>query len=446
LFLAPLSAFLSATPADWAASCTKAVPVLSWLSRRPRFRPLAQWERDQYVVVLTVALAHVAFDLTQPFIPLYVRDLGITDLADAAFWSGIVVGTGPLCGSLMGPFWGALADKYGRKPMVLRAMIMIGIMQVAIAFVPDVYWLVGLRVIMGIFAGFTPMAMALAISLGPREKMAHAIGMVQAAQFLPLAIGPTIGGVISDLYGLRVNFMLTGVILIVPALLLYLLVKETGYGASAEKRGAGATSGQISVWTILALPGFAAAMAILFLSRFTDRMLPPILPLYLVELNTPTAQLATITGFVVASGAVAAACSSMLYGRWARPENTCRLLIAALAGGAIFSVMIAFVGGWVEVTLLRIMLGLLAGGAMSLAYTLGAHMAPSSRSGVTLSMLSSCGQLGGATAPMLAGLIGQIGLVYVFIANGAAYLLALVLTALPTMSRAPEPEPNPQIP
>jgi MFS family permease len=175
-------------------------------------------------------------------------------------------------------------------------------------------------------------------------------------------------------------------------------------------------------------------------------MLPPILPLYLVELNTPTAQLATITGFVVASGAVAAACSSMLYGRWARPENTRRLLIAALGGGALFSVLIAFVGGWIEVTVLRILLGLLAGGAMSLAYTLGAHMAPSSRSGVTLSMLSSCGQLGGATAPMLAGVIGQIGLVYVFIANGAAYLLALILTALPTMSRAaqPEPEPDPQ--
>src|SRR4051794_31215387 len=191
--------------------------MLSWLTRRPRFRPLEPWQRDQAVVVATVALSHIAFDLTQPFIPLYVRgELGVTDLAEAAFWSGLVVGTGPLMGSLMGPLWGIVADRYGRKPMVLRALIMIGIMQIAIAFAPDVRVLLGLRVIMGLFAGFTPMAMALAISVSPREKMAQAIGMVQAAQFLPLAIGPTIGGVISDIFGLRANFILPGIILLVP--------------------------------------------------------------------------------------------------------------------------------------------------------------------------------------------------------------------------------------
>ena len=105
----------------------------SWLTRRPRFAPLEPWQRDQYVVVATVALAHVAFDLTQPFIPLYVRELGVTDLTEAAFWSGLVVGMGPLMGAIMGPVWGAVADRYGRKMMVLRALIMIGIMQIAIA-------------------------------------------------------------------------------------------------------------------------------------------------------------------------------------------------------------------------------------------------------------------------------------------------------------------------
>jgi DHA1 family multidrug resistance protein-like MFS transporter len=212
--------------------------VLSWLTRRPRFRPLEPWQRDQYVVILTVALAHIAFDLTQPFIPLYVRELGVTDIADAAFWSGIIVGLGPLGSGLMGPVWGAMADRVGRKPMVLRAMIMIGIMQVAIAFAPDVYWLLGLRVVMGLFAGFTPMVMALAISVSPREKMAQAIGMVQAATFLPLAIGPTIGGMISDACGLRTNFILTGILLLIPTALLFFMVKEPGFGGTTSKKSA----------------------------------------------------------------------------------------------------------------------------------------------------------------------------------------------------------------
>jgi DHA1 family multidrug resistance protein-like MFS transporter len=415
--------------------------VLSWLTRRPRFRPLEPWQRDQYAVVATVALAHIAFDLTQPFIPLYVLELGVTDLADAAFWSGLIVGTGPLGSGLMGPVWGAMADRYGRKPMVLRAMIMIGIMQVAIAFAPNVQVLLGLRVVMGLFAGFTPMVMALAISVSPRDKMAQTIGMVQAATFLPLAIGPTIGGVISDIFGLRTNFILTGILLLIPAALLFFMVNEPGFGGSASKRGA-ETGPRGSVLALLAIPGFAAGVGIMFLARFTDRALPPILPLYLIELNTPSAQLATITGFVVASGAVAAACSSMLYGRWARPERTRRLLLIALAGGAAFSAVLAMAGSWPEVVVVRILLGLLAGGTMSLAYTMGARLAPASQSGLTLSMLSSGGQLGGALSPMMAGLISQISLSVALLANAGAYLIALGLAALPAIGRAPAPEPE----
>jgi MFS transporter, DHA1 family, multidrug resistance protein len=419
--------------------------MLSWLTGRPRFGPLEPWQRDQYVVVSTVALAHIAFDLTQPFIPLYVRELGVTDLADAAFWSGIIVGTGPLGSGLMGPVWGAMADRYGRKPMVLRAMIMIGMMQVAMAFAPNVQVLLALRVIMGLFAGFTPMVMALAVSVSPREKMAQAIGMVQAATFLPLAIGPTIGGVISDTLGLRTNFVLTGILLLIPSALLYFMVKEPGFSGETAKRSTEAGP-RGSMLALLAMPGFAAGVGIMFLARFTDRALPPILPLYLIELNTPTTQLATITGFVVACGAVAAACSSMLYGRWARPERTRRLLLIALTGGAVFSALLAMVSNWMEVVVVRVILGLLAGGTMSLAYTMGARLAPTTHTGLTLSMLSSGGQLGGALSPMMAGLIGQFSLVYALVANAGAYLLAIALAALPATGRAPAPaeEPEPE--
>jgi MFS transporter, DHA1 family, multidrug resistance protein len=318
---------------------------------------------------------------------------------------------------------------------------MIGMMQFAAAFVPDVYWLLAVRVVMGLFAGFTPMVMALAISLGPRERMSHAIGMVQAATFLPLAIGPNIGGLISDTFGLRTNFMLTGVILLVPAVVLHFMVKETGYDSPADKHAADEGGERPSVLGVLMLPGFVAALVILFVARFTDRTLPP----YLIELDTPSGQLATITGIVVACGAVAAACSSMFYGRWAQPENTRKLLLMALAGGTIFSGLIALAANWPQVLVLRLCLGLLAGGTMSLAFTMGARLAPPSRSGVTLSMLSSCGQLGGASAPMLAGLIGQLSLRSVFLTTGAAYLVALATAALPMLGRATAHEAEPEV-
>ncbi len=414
----------------------------SHLARRPRFGPLEPWQRDQYLVVLTVALAQFGSDLSQPFLPLYVRELGVIDLHDAAFWSGLVVGVAPLSSGLMGPFWGTMADRFGRKAMVLRALVLISLMQFAMAFVPDVHWLLALRFLHGVIAGFTPMAMALAISIGPREKMANAIGLVQAAGFLPTAIGPTIGGVLSDAFGLRLNFILTGLLMIVPAVFLYFVVKEGTYsGASDEPAGSAGTAettarGRVSLFRLLLLPGFATALAILFMTRFTEKALVPILPLYMIEVNTPSAQLATITGFVVASGAVAAGGSSMFYGRWARPENTRVLLLIALACGAACSALLAFAGDWIQVAVLRLILGLLAGGTASLGFAYGLRLAPPGRSAATLAILASGGQFGSALSGVLVGVVSQAGLYVAFLANAGAYLVAVALTALPARDAA----------
>jgi MFS transporter, DHA1 family, multidrug resistance protein len=403
-----------------------------WLPRPPRFRPLEPWQRNQYAVVLSVALAFGAFELTQPFMPLYIRELGASDLADAAFWSGLISGVAPLCAAVMGPYWGSLADRYGRKPMVLRALVFISVLQLASAFVPNVQWLLVTRILMGLSAGFTAMAMALAIAVSPRERMAQAIGLVQAAQIAPAAIGPLIGGLLVDTFGLRTSLMLTGLMLIVPSCLLGFMVKESFERPPAERSSSKAKGASGSIFALILIPGFAAALAILFVARFSDRALAPILPLYLVELDTPTAQLATITGVVVAAGALAATCSSVVYGRWERPENTRRLLIIALAGGALFSALLALAGSWTEVVVLRALLGLLAGGTISLAYTMGARLAPSDRSSVTLSVLASCGMLGSAIAPITAGVISQASLRAVFLMMAAVYLIAVGLAAFPT--------------
>jgi DHA1 family multidrug resistance protein-like MFS transporter len=414
--------------------------VPSWLSSRPRLRPLEPWQRNQYVVVLAVALAFGAFELTQPFMPLYIRELGAEDLAEAAFWSGLVSGVAPLCAAVMGPFWGSLADRYGRKPMVLRALLFISVMQFATAFVPNVQWLLVTRILMGLFAGFTAMAMALAIAVSPRDRMASAIGLVQAAQIAPAAIGPLIGGLLTDTFGLRTSLMLTGLMLIVPTALLGFLVQESFEPPPADRSTARTRGTRGSILALLVLPGFATALAILFVARFSDRALAPILPLYLIELQTPSAQLATITGLVVAAGAIAATCSSILYGRWSSPENTRRLLVIALIGGACCAALLGLAGGWPEVVVMRVLLGLLAGGTISLAYTMGARLAPSERSSLSLSVLASCGMLGSAFSPILAGLISQASLRIVFFAVAAAYLIAAGLALLPRLVGARIPD------
>jgi DHA1 family multidrug resistance protein-like MFS transporter len=393
--------------------------------------------------VLTVALAQVGFDLTQPFVPLFVRSLNVRDVAEAALWSGLIVGIGPMSSALTGPIWGALADRYGRKPMVIRALIALGAMNILQSAAPTVEWLFGIRFAMGLLGGFVPMAMALAVSLGPRERIGEAVGLVQAAQLLPTAIGPAIGGVLSDHLGLRTNFVLTGAFLLLPIALVVFLVRETPYGDQGVNPRARRQPPQGSAWSLFAIPGFAAALATLFLTRLSDRALPPILPLYLVVLETPDAQLATITGLVVSIGAVSAAVSSIIVGRLSRARSPRTLLLLALAGGALCSAPLAFAESWQQVLGLRFLLGLVAGGSIGMAYTLGARLAPEGRSGLTLSVLASCGTIGASSSPMLAGLLGQfVNLHSVFLANSGLYVLALGLTALLTRASRHADEPN----
>ena len=188
--------------------------------------------------------------------------------------------------------------------------------------------------------------------------------------------------------------------------------------------------------SLLLVPGFAVAIAILFLARFTERAIQPIVPLYLIELQTPAGLLATITGVAVSGGAIAATCSSLLYGRWARPETIGRVLVMALTGAAVCAALFALARGWPEVIGLRLLLGLLAGGTISLAYTMGARLAPPERAATTMSLLASWGMLGTAIAPILSGIVGQISLRAVFVTTSAAYVLAAILVVAPAIRSA----------
>lgn len=401
---------------------------------------LEPWQRSRLAIVVTVAASFLGLEFSSSFMPLYVRYLGVTDVGEAALWSGLVVGVAPLGAAIMAPVWGGLADRYGRKRMVLRAMLAISLLSFAMGAVPSVGWAFATRVVLGLTSGFTGMAMALAVSVSPRDRAGQTVGMMQAAQLLPLAVGPPLGGAISDLFGLRTNFYLTGVMVGLATLVLVFLFGE-------ERPPAAPTSHEpkkrVGRWGLIGLPGFAATLALVFLVQFVDRSLPPILPLYLSQISTPTAQLATITGLVVAAGAVAAGTSATLYGRLARPGRMAVLLTVALVGGALSVGPLGLVGSWEQVLGLRLLLGLVAGGSLAMGYTLGTNLVPPERTGLALGVLSSGALMGSASAPFLAGIVGRFNLRAVFAVDVLCYLLALgvVHVWLRRSDRAPVPAP-----
>src|SRR5215472_5036279 len=167
------------------------------------------WQRNVWALTLSVFIAFVGFQFFSPFLPLYVRELGVTDPARIALWSGLIAAVTPAMSGLLAPLFGRLADRFGRKMMLIRSLVGFTVIMGAMGLVTSVQQLFVARLLMGLFAGFSPMAMALATVSAPRDKVSVAIARVQGAQLISVAIGPAAGGVVASHLGTRPDSFIT---------------------------------------------------------------------------------------------------------------------------------------------------------------------------------------------------------------------------------------------
>jgi DHA1 family multidrug resistance protein-like MFS transporter len=201
-----------------------------------RWPVLEGWRRNVWALTLTVFVAFVGFQFFSPFLPLYVRELGVSDPGRIALWSGGLAAVTPAVSGLLAPLFGRLADRFGRKLMLVRSLAGFIVIIAAMGLVTSVEQLFVARVVQGLFAGFTPMAMALASVSAPRERVSASIGMVQSAQLLSVAVGPAVGGYIASHFGIRYAFFVTAALCAVALLALILLFHEVGPGDPASRR------------------------------------------------------------------------------------------------------------------------------------------------------------------------------------------------------------------
>ena len=171
--------------------------------------PEEGWRRNVWALSLIVFVAFVGFQFFSPFLPLYVRELGVTDPGKIALWSGVLSAVTPAVSGILSPLFGRLADRFGRKMMLIRSLAGFIVIIAAMGMVTSVQQLFIARLLQGLFAGFTPMVMALASMAAPRDRVPAAIGMVQSAQLLSVAVGPAVGGYVASHLGIRYAFFVT---------------------------------------------------------------------------------------------------------------------------------------------------------------------------------------------------------------------------------------------
>lgn len=374
------------------------------------------WQRNVWALALCVFIAFVGFQFFSPFLPLYIRELGVTDPSAIALWSGLLAAVTPTVSGLLAPLFGRLADRFGRKMMLIRSLAAFTVIIAAMGLVRSVWQLFVARLLMGFFAGFTPMAIALASVSAPRERASVAIARVQGAQLLSVAVGPAVGGIVASHLGIRPAFFVTAGMCVIALVALIFLFQE------ARPDGPGAGEGRAArrstpFATFLGYPHFMTVMALLLIAQFVDRGLSLLIPLQVAHM--PGVEAAATSGLIIAVAALGATFSASVVARVSQWVPAGQLLLGQLVVGGAFCALMALAESRLPLLLLRTVVALCLGGTLTLAYTLGGMIVPPDTRGAAFGWLALGVQIGTALSPLLNGWVAAASLPRAYLLNGA---------------------------
>ncbi len=243
--------------------------------------PLPPWRRNLYALMISVFVSFSGFTFVSPFLPLFIKQLGVTDDGDAALWSGVIFGVSPLISGVLAPFWAGQAERFGPKRVVLFSLGAYAVVLSANAAVVTVPQLLALRLLIGVLGSVGVMSTALASTLAPPEQAGEAVGLMQATALASGIAAPIFGGVVVDAIGLRPAYVLAGVCSAVA-----MVAMAFGYREEAAQRGLRRRQRR-SLRDYFKFPIFISLLLTIFFSRFIDGTFGPQLPLYLATLEAP---------------------------------------------------------------------------------------------------------------------------------------------------------------
>ena len=360
-----------------------------------------------------------------PFLPLYFQLLGVQDVGEIAMWSGLSLGVTPALTAMMAPFWGRLADRYGRKVMVERSLVSFVVVMAALAFVTRPWQVFALRAVQGFFAGYGALTLAMAADSAPRDRTAYAIGYVQTAQRLGPSIGPIVGGAVAQLVGMRRAFLVTSAFYVVAVLLVLFMYDER----QAPHAEASAASRRVTFRNVLAFENFILLMAVIFGLQFVDRSFGPVLPLYVAELGTPVDRVPIVAGVIFSIAAGAGAVGHHVCGALLRRAPARRVIASAAAVGAAGALVYVLAGGVWLLLFATPLFGVAIGVATTAAYTAASSVMPATARGAGFGLLATASLAGLALSPIVNGMLAATSIRTVFLLDAVALVGLAVLVS-----------------
>jgi MFS transporter, DHA1 family, multidrug resistance protein len=356
-----------------------------------------------------------------PFLPPFVRELGIHGESAVLIWAGWLSTAAGVVMAISAPIWGSLADRHGRKLMVMRSMFCSVFILAGMAYVHNVHQLLALRMLQGLLSGTVAASVALISSVVPTRRAGFALGLMHTATYVGNSVGPGIGGQLAFSYGLRLPFLCAGGALLVGGLLTLLFVREDFDPAEMAADDGHATT----LCQMMRLKGFMTMAGLLFAVMFAGSFVGPILPLYIEQLAGGTAGAATkLTGYILAAGGVAAAISATILGRMGDRLGYGRVLGVCTLLTGLTLIPHAYVHNPQQLLFWRLLTSFAGAGTIPATNALIRHIVPRHACGKAFGLTQTLSCLGWGFGPLVGGMMAaQFGMAMPFLVVGLGFVV-----------------------
>lgn len=315
---------------------------------------LPTWQRNLFILWFGVFMTGIGFSEVMPFLSLYVDTLGNFTKSQLTFYSGLTFSITFLMTAIISPFWGKLADSRGRKLMLIRASLGMAIVFFLMGAVQNIWQLIFLRAMQGLFGGFISNSNAMIATQSPKEQSGYALGTLVTGVTGGQLLGPFIGGVLASLVSYRLAFIITGIIFLLVFLLVATLVKEEftpiPKGESLSRK---------EVFAQLSYPKLTIGLfTTTFIIQIVNQSISPIISLFVRELNNGAGSTTLWAGIVAAMPGIATMLAAPRFGQLGDRIGTHRIMLMGFSLAFIFMLPTGFVTAVWQLAILRFMIGI----------------------------------------------------------------------------------------
>lgn len=383
-----------------------------------------QWQKNLNALWIGNFVTGAGASMSLPFLPLFISTMGNFPKWELTLYAGLAFSITFLSQAIVSPLWGKLADRTGRKPMLLRAAIGMTITATLTGFSPNVWVLIGLRLIQGAFSGYINNAYALIASEVPMAQSGKTMGTLTTGAVGGQLVGPIIGGYIADLFGFRVPFFIFGGLMLIGSLVTFFYVKED-FKPLAATNGGKTTSAFANVKHVRVV--WAMILSSMLIQAATTSI-NPIISLFVKELMHGHGNIAVASGVIAALPGIATLIAAPRLGALGDHVGPQRVLIAGLIFCGLMFVPMFFVTTVVMLGVFRFLVGISDAALLPVTQTVMTLNTPDDAISRIFSYNQSAQAIGSVIGPMLAaGVAGILDYRYVFLMTTGLVLINLVM-------------------